>query len=106
MRNRLFIAANLLFAFVSYITGTAFACDQYPVADIEDGSKYVCVGDTVQFNGSASTDQDEGGYKINEYKWDFEYGASDISGTNVAEPNCVFNVPGTYTVRLKVKDDE
>ncbi|MHC4759647.1 MAG: PKD domain-containing protein [Planctomycetota bacterium] len=106
MRNRLFITAIFVFASISCITIAAFACDQYPVADIKDSSKYVCVGETVQFDGSASTDQDEGGSSITEYRWDFDYGASDISATNVAEPNCVFNSGGTYTVRLKVKDDE
>jgi RHS repeat-associated protein len=75
------------------------------MADIKDSSKYVCVGQRVWFDGSASADQDEGGYKINEYKWDFEYGASDIVQD---DPNasCVFNRAGTYIVRLRVKDDE
>jgi len=95
-----------ILAFLSLIaskTSKTYACNQSPEAGIKDCPKYVCVAETVQFDGSGSYDPD--GY-ITEYYWDFPPEATDISGTSVAEPNCVFDSAGIYTVRLKVKDNK
>jgi len=52
----------------------------------------------VQFKGSDSTDDDG----IASYAWDFKDGSS----ATTSNPSHTFNDPGTYNVRLTVKDEE
>ncbi len=58
----------------------------------------VCAGEVVRFNGSGSSDP-EGGFL--RYTWDF----GDGTGTDGINPTKVYNIGGSYLVRLKVEDD-
>ncbi len=58
----------------------------------------VCAGETVAFDGGGSIDWDG---KLTEYRWDFADGTTG-SGVKVSH---AFSQPGTYPVRLTVKDD-
>ncbi|HIJ72129.1 MAG TPA: cadherin-like domain-containing protein, partial [Planctomycetes bacterium] len=88
---------------ICLIADKSRACNQYPIAVIDDCPKYVLLDEVVQFDGSNSYDPD--GY-ITAYDWDFPPGASDIKGDSTAEPNCVFESAGIYLVKLRVQDDE
>jgi PKD repeat protein len=68
-----------------------------PVAD-PNGPYAALVGETVTFDGSASSDSDG---TIVAYDWDFGDGNT---GTGVSPTNA-YAAPGTYTVTLTVTDD-
>ncbi|MGO4839144.1 PKD domain-containing protein, partial [Rhizobiaceae sp. 2RAB30] len=67
-----------------------------PVAQAGD-DKQACIGDVVVFDGSASTDPDNG---LLRYGWDF----ADGQTADIVNPTTVFAAPGSYRVRLKVTD--
>ncbi|MFK7903035.1 MAG: PKD domain-containing protein [Nitratireductor sp.] len=58
----------------------------------------VCVGDTVVFDGSGSSDPDN---DLIRFEWDFGNGESDT----IINPTRVFNTPGVKHVKLKVEDE-
>ena len=62
----------------------------------------VLVGETVNFDGSGSSDPD-GGELI--YSWDFGTDATPAT-SNVAMPSCSYSTIGVKTVTLTVTDDE
>ncbi|WP_202333420.1 PKD domain-containing protein [Mesorhizobium sp. L-8-3] len=68
-----------------------------PVAQAGD-DKQACIGDVVVFDGSASTDPDNG---LLRYGWDF----ADGETADIVNPTKVFAAPGSYRVRLKVTDE-
>jgi PKD repeat protein len=69
-----------------------------PVADA--GGPYVgSVGDRVEFDGSGSNDPDG---NIRSYKWDLGDGDSESGKT----PDHKYEEPGTYTLTLKVADND
>jgi len=79
------------------ITVTQF--DNPPVADAgPDVSAYT--GETVLFDGSASSDPDG---TIVSYAWDFGDGSPPTAGASVSH---VYTVPGIYTVTLTVTDND
>jgi N-acetylmuramoyl-L-alanine amidase/PKD repeat protein len=57
-------------------------------------------GQNITFNGSASSDEDG---EIKEYSWDFGDGTAI---TNGKMPTHSYEKAGSYTVKLKVKDDD
>jgi PKD repeat protein len=59
------------------------------------------VGQTVTFDGSASTPST--GATISDYTWDFGDGTGDDSG-GVATDTHAYSTPGTYTVKLTITD--
>ncbi len=68
-----------------------------PTADA-GSAQTVGVGETVAFDGTASSDNTE----IESYEWDFDGdGSYDATG---ATPTHAFSSPGTYTVTLRVTD--
>ncbi len=60
----------------------------------------VHVGDTVHFDGSASTDPEEGALT---YSWDFGDGTASATGVTADH---IYTTTGTYTVTLMVTDPE
>ena len=69
-----------------------------PVADA--GGPYAgTVGENVDFDGSGSNDPDG---KIQSYKWDLGDGESEKGET----PDHKYEEPGTYTVTLRVTDND
>jgi len=61
----------------------------------------ICIGETVNFDGSSSYAQ--GGFNITDYHWDFDDGTIDsLSG---ATTSYTFNDEGVYNVQLYVIDD-
>jgi len=84
-------------AALEYITPTSDE-NNLPVADA--GGPYTeIVGTAVRFNGSASSDSDG---NIVSYEWDF--GDGNISSD--MNPENTYSTAGTYTVTLKVTDDD
>jgi len=61
---------------------------------------YVCQGETITFDGTASTAASP--FTIVEYNWDFDNGETDNSGPIVAHN---FDEPGEYIVQLYLTDD-
>ncbi len=69
-----------------------------PVADT--GGPYGgTVGERVEFDGSGSHDPDG---SIKSYKWDVGDGGSESGKT----PDYTYEEPGTYTLTLKVADND
>lgn len=77
-----------------------------PKADAGDSYYgYVNGGETVDFNGTGSYDNDEGGESIVQYDWKF-YDGDEWHTNYGATPTYSYSTAGTYTVMLRVHDDE
>ena len=76
---------------------TTVRINRPPEAQAGD-NKQACIGDVVVFDGSSSTDPDNG---LLRYVWDFGDGA----GAEIVNPTKIFAAPGTYRVQLKVTDE-
>jgi len=70
-----------------------------PVADAGE-DQTVTVGDTVQFDGSGSTDN-EG---ITNYTWTFTYDSEDVELYGI-DPEFIFEIAGDYSVTLTAEDE-
>ena len=82
-------------------------CDGGPKDPIADpnGPYYAQEGQEITFDGTGSYDQDESGCCINQYDWKFS--DSDPWQINIgAEPKHTYHQQGTFTVTLRVKDNE
>ena len=79
---------------IKYISITNAA----PVANFNYRPVNIKVGDKIEFNDT-STDSDG---SIVEWYWDF----GDGSTSNLRNPTYNYTIHGTYTVRLRVKDDD
>ncbi|MCH2197779.1 MAG: PKD domain-containing protein [Flavobacteriales bacterium] len=101
----------LTFVFQSNGTGTGnfggsitceTPCDRPTAEATYDApdNKRICVGDVINFDGSASTAAD--GFVIEEWLWDFADGTSDTSGPIVSHS---WDEPGEYIVELYLVDD-
>ncbi|MCX6646461.1 MAG: PKD domain-containing protein [bacterium] len=72
----------------------------YGVADKYD----VIIGESVEFDGTGSTDNDCDGNYIADYEWDVDGdGTYDLSGDIVSYS---YSAPGDYAPKLRVTDDE
>jgi len=72
-----------------------------PTADISASSTTVAPGETVDFDGTGSSDSDG---SISSYEWDWTSdGTYDATGSTASHS---YSSTGTYTVTLKVTDDE
>ncbi|MFC2153852.1 PKD domain-containing protein [Candidatus Altiarchaeota archaeon] len=85
----------------------------YSEGDLEHGVLDVIVGENITFNGTFSYDQDEGGFNITYYEWDFNDSnitCPNIPGqlSNATGPVAVhrFCDVGVYNVSLYVEDDD
>jgi hypothetical protein len=78
--------------------------NQAPTADA-GGPYNGCPGDTITFDGSGSHDNDENGQSIVLYEWDLDNDGyfDDATGETASRS---FSSPGTYTIGLKVWDDD
>jgi len=106
MKGRFLIQVFILASF-SILSGKCYSCgDKDPTAVISGGSdpRNVCVGETENFNGTSSYDNDEGGSFIVGYQWSCP-GASVASPT-ASSTHITFGNYGSYTVTLTVTDDE
>ena len=61
-------------------------------------NKRACIGDVVVFDGSSSSDPDNG---LLRYKWEFGDGAS----ADIVNPTKTYAAPGSYRVELQVTDE-
>ena len=68
-----------------------------PVA-VAGGNKQACIGDVVVFDGSSSTDPDNG---LLRYAWNF----GDGEKATIVNPTKTYADPGTYKLRLQVTDE-
>jgi len=73
-----------------------------PTASFTFSPSTPTVGETVTF---ASTSEPSPGAKITEYAWEFD-GAGGFDDFNGAVASWSFSAPGTYTVRLRVRQDD
>lgn len=78
--------------------------DENPTADA-NGPYYGTTGEAVQFDGSGSHDNDENGASIVQYDWRFSDDDIWFNDTG-ATPSFLYSEPGTYTITLRVFDDE
>ena len=60
----------------------------------------------VNFDASASADQDEAGASIVSYAWDFDDGNSEINPAPTDTTSHTFTTDGVFDVQLTVTDDE
>jgi len=74
-----------------------------PVAVVDANTPVTCNG-AVSINGTQSTSSIPGTYSIVEYEWDFGDGQS--TSTSVDNVTHSYDTYGTYTVRLRVRDDD
>lgn len=104
--NRHSLIGLSILAWLFFTASTSYACNTSPTAVISVPADpcYICVGGTIEFDGSTSHDNDEGGLSIVAYSWDLDgNGTFESSG---AKPSKTYNTAGQYTVKLKVRDDE
>lgn len=104
----------VLIVSVSFITvNKSYAWPLPPIADLEAVPQYVLVGQSVTLDGSDSSDPDGG--SITKYEWDFtNNGSYDYYETSSYHPDgafdgkttYIYDVDDTYTVKLRVTDDE
>ncbi len=73
----------------------ATSWSQAPTADFSAAPLSACVGETINFTNSSSTN---GGADIQEYTWDF----GDGNASNDESTTHSYSLPGTYTVTLVV----
>lgn len=77
----------------------------HPPTAVPGGPYYGITNVPVQFNGSASHDNDQGGYCIVQYDWKFY--AGDTWHINIGPtPTHTYTSDNTYTVSLCVHDNE
>jgi len=105
--NRHFLSTVVTLSSLFFLVGKSHAWDDLPpIPDINNAScQYKCIGCPVQFDGSTSYDQDEGGESIQHWYWyygDDEYWWHDDGPT----PTHTYDAAGEYCVWLYVKDDE
>jgi PKD repeat protein len=77
----------------------------YPPTAVTGGPYHGIIDEPMIFDGSSSHDNDENMCCINQYDWDFGDGSgwhNNISST----PSHIYNVETTYTLSLRVHDDE
>ncbi len=79
------------------LVATDVALNQAPIASFTSSS----AGLTVGFNGSASSDPDNGPQPLS-YSWDF----GDGTGSTAVSPSHTYAAPGSYTVSLTVSDGD
>lgn len=112
VQNTLNGGGCLTLVFTSNSTGTGvfgaliscFAPCEPPTASATMGSPVpllACQGETITFNGSASTAADP--FNIVEYSWDFYDGQSDSTSGAVVSHS--YDEAGEYVVQLTVTDD-
>ncbi|MEM7037981.1 MAG: PKD domain-containing protein, partial [Bacteroidota bacterium] len=88
-RMRCFIYSR----FSSYLTYTASTCPQWPVAEFTASPLNPCVGGTVQFTSTSSSDA---------ISWAWNFG--DGTTSTLENPTHVYTAPGEYSVTLVVNN--
>ncbi|MFC1663744.1 PKD domain-containing protein [Patescibacteria group bacterium] len=83
---------------IATVTITVNQANEPPIANIITDKTEVFVGETINFDGSGSSDSDG---TIISYDWDFGDGEQGTSSS----VNHVFSVEGSYNVTLLVTDD-
>ncbi len=89
-------------------TSTAATSDELtvrvnaPPVAVAGADRALAVGEAVEFDGSASRDED-GAIRL--YRWEFGDGTGTVRYLSTATVTHVYRAPGTYTVRLDVTDD-
>lgn len=117
-----FVTAILILSGLFVTANRSYACNLNPLADLDVFREYVILGKSVTLDGSASYDPDGpegiGGGLINgikKFEWDFtDNGSYDYSETSSSYPDGAFDgitthiydSNGTYTVRLRVTDND
>lgn len=79
------------------VDATRVVIDSRPVA-VAGGNHDVCSGESILFDGSASSDPDGG---LLRYEWDF----GDGTRANLVNPAKTYELPGVYPVTLTVRDE-
>lgn len=88
----------------STTTRTFTVTNQLPTASFTANPNSVLTGQTVNFDGTGSSDVAPGA--ITTYAWDLDGDTIfELSGTN-ATPSRSYPSPGTFTTRLRVTDDD
>lgn len=101
MRRVAVTVALALAAMLLIAGGTAIATD-LPVASFTSSPSSALIGQTVAFDGSASSDPD--GDAIAQYSWTFGDGDSQL--TTAPSASHVYAKPGSYTATLVVTDGQ
>ncbi|MBU1941126.1 MAG: PKD domain-containing protein [Candidatus Thermoplasmatota archaeon] len=101
--NTWHVLPNIDLMFITYGLSTI---NQPPTADAGGPYYgYIVGGETIQLDASFSHDNDEGGNHITSYEWKFH--AQDTwHQTTHAMIDKTYTSPGTYTVTLRVSDNE
>jgi len=104
MKGRFLIQVFILASF-SILSGKCYSCYQDPTAVISGSDpRNVCVGETENFNGTSSHDNDEGGSSIVGYQWSCP--DASVDSPTASSTDITFGNSGSYTVTLTVTDDE
>ena len=95
---------------LSFISSRSYACNQPPIAWINNCPKYAKPGDTVNFDGRDSYDPLPGGGRgpVVAYSWTTTGASQRLPQPERPEDStiiCIYDTPGKYTVSLRVKDD-
>jgi hypothetical protein len=108
--NKRYLTCPFILVWLFCSTSISYACNPTPTPVIDGpDTRYVSAGETVYFHGEYpyySHDNDEGGFSITEYEWNFP-SADYVTDEETGSPIVRWDSPGgPYEVELMVKDDE
>jgi hypothetical protein len=106
-----------ILAVVTFVAAETCACNLDPTASLSADPDPVCVGQTVTFDASASSDPDGGDSSladdnyIKKWQWDWtndgDYDTTQTApGDDGVATHTYDDEPGTYTVKVKVTDND
>jgi hypothetical protein len=101
-------ASSTAFVKINNVAPTAIAYTVDPGGQRQDTEAFLYINQTYQFFGQESSDKSYfSGNGISAYSWDFSYdGVSFNPEASNQNPFKQFTQLGTYTVRLRVRDDD
>ncbi len=103
--KRFSLTGVVILALIGCVVGKSYGHPTAVISGCATG-KEVCVDSFITFKGDLSEDTDEGGESIVDYEWSWPTEAYGESGQGTDTFSCKFTPAGTYTVKLRVQDNE